>query len=94
MSPASSSHGLREFARRVQKARVARGYHSRPALAEAIGVSTDAVYTWERGRNFPSWPDALALRNALGVTLDWLMVGDTAGLSAEAFNLLVGGHPR
>lgn len=78
------------FARRLREARGSRGFKTQVALSEALGNRTnDAVHTWEKGRSYPRPPELLALCKLLGVTSDYLLFGDTGGLSAETYRVLV-----
>lgn len=86
---------LAEFGSRLTLARRARGFRSRAPLARIVGVHTDTVGTWEVGRNYPKPPELQKLCQVLGVTADWLLFGDPAGLSPQAYELLISGRrPR
>jgi ribosome-binding protein aMBF1 (putative translation factor) len=90
--PAMSSRDrdlLAGFARRLIQAREAAGYATQTALAEAIGLSGHHnVHRWEKGHHFPRVPELYRLARLLGVTIDWLVAGDPAGLSAETSSRL------
>jgi transcriptional regulator with XRE-family HTH domain len=51
---------------------------SRAALARGLGVSRDRVAKWEHEKNEPPVEMLIALGDALGVTLDELVIGRTA----------------
>lgn len=74
---------LAGFAVRVKAARVAAGYKSQRALADALGISHHSVSVWEKGRNFAHAPDLYALSKVLHVTIDWLVSGDDRGMPIE-----------
>jgi ribosome-binding protein aMBF1 (putative translation factor) len=77
------------FAERLRETRAARGFKTQIALSKALGGRTnDAVHTWEKGRSYPRPPELLALCKLLGVTSDYLLFGDTSGLTAETYRTL------
>jgi len=53
----------------VRELRASRNW-SRRELGEAVGVSGQAVYTWESGRKFPSLRTLRALSQAFGVPIE------------------------
>lgn len=65
---------LTEFGERVQALRKARGL-SQEQLAEAAGVSRQAVSKWELGESAPELEKVLALSEFFGVTTDYLLKG-------------------
>lgn len=56
---------------------------SQDALAEAVGVSRQAVSKWETGDAVPETGKLLALASALGITVDELLSEDAPGPEAE-----------
>jgi transcriptional regulator with XRE-family HTH domain len=84
----TSSNMLKTFAPRLIVARRAAGFKTQTALAEAMGLTFHAISVWEKGRNFPRVPDLYKLSQLLGVTTDWLIAGEKAGLSGEAWRRL------
>lgn len=58
--------GKAELARRIRRARLARGM-SQQQLANAVGVSRNAVQTWESGRTWPQ--NMVRLEQVLGELL-------------------------
>ena len=66
---------------RLKALRTSRGL-SQKQLAEAAGLSQNAISQWESGAREPSWSNVLALANALGVTCQEFTGGD-AGVVAE-----------
>ena len=42
-------------------------------VANAISVSEDCVYNWERGRSEPSIIDLINLSNYFNITIDYLV---------------------
>ena len=46
---------------------------SQDALAEAVGVSRQAISKWELGAAVPETPKLVPLAAALGVSVDWLL---------------------
>lgn len=82
-----ASEALRSWGERLKTARKARGM-TQTEVAGHLGLTTQVVSTWEKGRNWPLTPNLITLKHVLGVSIDWLLVGDSAGLSREAFDLL------
>ena len=62
---------IRGFGERIRARRLARGM-TLGQLAEAVGVSRQAVHQWETGRCLPSCPRAVA--EALDLPLDELVL--------------------
>ena len=59
------------FGRVVRTVRAAQGM-TQKQLAGRVGVSPSVIAAYERGVRSPSWRSALAIADALGVTLDQL----------------------
>ena len=57
---------------------------SQDALAEAVGVSRQAVSKWELGDAVPETANLAALAAALGVSVDWLLSSAEPELEPEA----------
>lgn len=72
MPPATTAVPPTVFAARVRHLRRVLGL-TRQSLADMLGVSTQTVGNWERGRCEPSVSQGRALAAALGVTLDALL---------------------
>jgi len=71
------------LAERVRRLRIAKGL-SQEALARLVGVSKTQVYLVERGTTRRPQPEALnRYANALGVTVDYLLTGQTAPTDTE-----------
>ena len=60
------------FADRLQAERRKNGL-TQEGLAEAMGVSRQAVSKWEQGEGYPEVEKLLALAEKFGVSLDYLM---------------------
>lgn len=58
----------------------ARDRLTQSALARAVGVTRQAVYTWEKGVSYPEAETLLALRRLFGVSIDDLL-DDAVSLS-------------
>lgn len=56
---------------------------SQAALADAIGVRPTSVWRFEHDENAPSAESAVLLARALGVTVEWIVMGDGAGPKAS-----------
>jgi transcriptional regulator with XRE-family HTH domain len=70
----------RGLGRRIADARIRKAW-TRTDLARELGTSRDRVAKWERGQNVPPLDVLVALRTALGVSLDELIVGETTAQS-------------
>lgn len=79
MRPSSATAALRgeEVGQRIASARKERRLSQRE-LAEAIGVSRDAVSQWERGKTGISWGSLELLAPVLECSEEWLRFGDAA----------------
>lgn len=58
-----------DFGKRLKELRDGAGL-TQQALAEAAGLSKDAIYSIEAGKRRPTWDTAIALAGALGVTCE------------------------
>lgn len=63
-----------DFKERVFQARKAKGF-SQEDLAEAIGVSRQAVSKWETGEAMPDLEKLIALCNTLDQNMEYLALG-------------------
>lgn len=63
------------FAERLKEARLAAGL-TRPELAEKSGVSKNTIFQVEHAMHIPNLYTIVALTDALGVSLDWLVGRD------------------
>jgi ribosome-binding protein aMBF1 (putative translation factor) len=95
MGPRVSDSDLHQkFGRRLAETRAKRGYEVAADFAREIGVSGARLSAWENGIAFPN--NLLPLKrmvDLLGVTSDYLLFGDTRGLSPEAHRA-VGAAPK
>lgn len=57
---------------KLQTLRVSAGW-SRQFVADRLGVSRQAVWLWETGRQVPAADKAVALAKLFGVTAEYLM---------------------
>ena len=73
------------FAGRLSYAMDVRGYRKAAGLAAQIGVTESAISRWKNGHPI-TLEHAIALRNALAVSLDWLLCGDGSLEIANAGN--------
>lgn len=68
---------------RIKRLRESMGL-SQAALARELGVGPGRINHWETGDNQPSLEMLAKLSELGGVTTDWLVRGETLGLSLEA----------
>ena len=94
MAEPTATDLLEGFGLRLSAARIAAGYPTRKSLAEYIGVDQNTYTPWERGRSYPSAKTLLDLRDALSVSLDWLMAADERHLSVEVYRKLQDSMPE
>ena len=66
-----------EIANRLQKLRKEKGY-SQEQLAEALGISRQAISKWERAESSPDTDNLICLAKLYGVSLDELLSTDEA----------------
>ena len=79
----SENDRLTEFGIRVTSTREARGL-SQKELAAILRINVSTLSRHERGEASPRFDELLALREALGVSLDFLMAGEEpVGLPAH-----------
>lgn len=64
-----------EIANRLQKLRKEKGY-SQEQLAEALGISRQAISKWERAESSPDTDNLICLAKLYGVSLDELLSTD------------------
>lgn len=64
---------------RLMLARERSGY-TVPALAERLGVMPDSLLAWEGGERDPRANRLMLMAGMLGVSLGWLLEGDSADL--------------
>jgi transcriptional regulator with XRE-family HTH domain len=72
-----------EFAVRLQALRKARGM-SQEDLADAVGVSRQAVSKWESGQSYPEMDKLVALSELFNVSLDYLVKGTPGAAEGNA----------
>ena len=61
-----------ETGKRLKKARLDAG-HTAEGVAEKLAVSTQTVFNWESGRQFPEPTKLIALASLFGVSVDYLL---------------------
>ncbi len=57
---------------------------SQVTLADIVGVWQQTISTWEKGESEPSASELIALSDALGVSVEWLVRGQSAPAPALA----------
>lgn len=80
-----------ELDKRMQELRKSRGL-SQEQLAEAAGVSRQAVSKWELGESAPELEKVLALSEFFGVTTDYLLKGSSPAPAPPKKGLGPGSH--
>lgn len=68
---------LQDLAKRIRGQREKRGLKQQD-IANALGISPQAVSKWERGENAPDIAVLASLAQLLGVTVDWLLAAHEA----------------
>jgi transcriptional regulator with XRE-family HTH domain len=68
---------LRELGNRLREQRARRGL-KQSDIANALGVSAQAVSKWERGENAPDISLLVELGRLLGVSVEWVLGGTSA----------------
>ena len=64
-----------EFGRRLKEARQRKGL-TREKFALNLGVDPSCAYWWEVGRNYPHIERLVEISATLGVSIDWLLLGN------------------
>lgn len=71
------------------------GFSTKVAFAKHVGWSQQSFNNYTSGRNRISLDEAMKLRFVLGVSLDWVYLGDPSGLPkrvADALAMAPGGE--
>jgi len=96
----SSTFDKSIFAERLRKQRIHAGYQRQSDLAQAAGISSQAVSAYEAGERLPSAEVLCSIANALGCTTDYLVqledaasrenaaVGKGLGLTEQSIEVL------
>ena len=78
---------LADIARRVEALMISLG-HNQTSFALLVGISQPALNNYLKGIRRPDIDVAIQMQLRTGVTLDWLYLGDRAGLSARLLEAL------
>lgn len=78
---------LADIARRVEALMTSLG-HTQTSFALLVGISQPALNNYLKGIRRPDIDVAIQMQLRTGVTLDWLYLGDRAGLSSRLLALL------
>jgi transcriptional regulator with XRE-family HTH domain len=70
-----------ESGRRLQLLRIAKGFATKRAFAQTIGVEEDRYDKWEKGMALIPPAIVLTLVQRFGITSDWLYFGNESGLT-------------
>lgn len=70
------------FAARLREQRELRGFETREAFAEKIGVQPHTYRQWERGGTEPGIANLVKIQRGLGVSLDYLIAGIVPGYAS------------
>lgn len=65
----------KQFAARLQQARIAAGYKTKAEFARAIGIEAETYRGWERGRTEPGISEINAILTAADVSAEYLVSG-------------------
>lgn len=82
MGRRTSSEEKMLFARRLREQRELRGFETREAFAEKIGVQPATYRQWERGGAEPGIANLVKIQRGLGVSLDYLIAGIVPGYAS------------
>lgn len=63
---------MSKFSARLREARKEKNL-TQKQLADAIHVSEDCIYSWEKGRSEPSINDLISLSNLFNLSVDFLI---------------------
>lgn len=69
------------FQERLRQLRLSRGW-SQEELANQLSLSRQAVQKWESGASKPDMENLVTLSRLFGVSLDWLVTGETQAASS------------
>lgn len=83
-----SGKDLKAFGQRLRLARKVMGWRTTRAFADALGELETTVSMWERGQRLPRHDRLIAIKDATMASIDWLITGDTSGLSVEMLRRL------
>lgn len=70
---------IKQAGQRLKTARLALGLSSKEVY-ETINVQANTYSQWENGKSMVDVAAAARLKEAFGITLDWIYAGDPAGL--------------
>lgn len=56
-----------------------RGELSQLEFAESLGIPQSSVARWETGQMYPAVTTLIAIADACGISLDWLLLGRAEG---------------
>jgi transcriptional regulator with XRE-family HTH domain len=62
--------------------------HNQTSFAQLVGISQPALNNYLKGIRRPDIDVAIAIQMRTGATLDWLYLGDRAGLPSRLLELL------
>jgi transcriptional regulator with XRE-family HTH domain len=79
---------LPAIAARLQKARKALGFKTQKEFAERVGIQGPTYNQWEKAKAYPDLQFAIRLRDEYNLSLDWIYLGDPAGLPYHMAKLL------
>lgn len=88
MQKPSASQMKIEFGLRLQLARKAMGFPSCKSLGDALEIEENVVSSWERGARYPQPEKYAAITSTLNVTIDYLFLGETGGLTQQMARIL------
>jgi transcriptional regulator with XRE-family HTH domain len=80
------------IASRLRKARTALGFKTQKEFAERVGIQSPTYNQWENAKAYPDLQLAIRLRDEYHLSLDWIYLGDPAGLPYHMVRLLSGEH--
>ena len=84
---ADGGRSLTDIARRMVALRESLGMNQ-SAFAAYVGISQPAMNNYERALRRPDLDVAIGIQSKTGVTLDWLYLGERAGLPSRLLAVL------
>lgn len=79
---------LPAIASRLRRTREALGFKKQKDFAQRAGIMPPTYNQWENAKVYPDLQFAIRLRDEYNISLDWIYLGDPAGLPYHIASLL------